>query len=614
MKKIYTFMMALIALLLPLAADAATVTLNIDDPSRVAIEVNREPYAGTLVAGDNTIESFYITVKATPGNVLLAVDWENGSYTIPVENNEASFGTFTQGAKYFIKTKSAAEAQSSVVKLDIDKASAVRASIDETSRMLELKDGLNEIKYDPQTEKTVKIYSAVSAQMPLYSVTIEGGMSRLEQRGNVYFLSLPCEGTVKVVSQYPDKDCKINFSFTPGSEGFLKKVTLDSSTGEEVPVVNGTATVKAGSVVYLHGDKENYLLYSYKVDDYDISFSDPQRLLVLDKDINVSFDAAKYVEFNISLTIDRPEAIIARYGSTLYPGEVFALEAGENTVVLNENKNSILIAPADAHNYRIVSVKHEGMDIEPNYDGKYQIADLASGDKVVITTEAIVRELHAVIYLDNADENLWTLKDASGAEIALHSGYNHLMVCAEDNPFSLTDGYGIPYVFVNDEEVNYSGSMFSKTYRFNLVDGSVAKIYVDTDDAPDFHALTFSQEGFQAVDVLADEMTPITRHAGYEVLAGTKVQITPHADMKVSAKLDGEDLEADEDGKFAFTVSGPHNIELVAEPTSGIAGIEAAPAEAGAIFNLQGMRLRGADLKTLPAGLYIVDGRKVLVK
>lgn len=615
MKKLFTsFCIALIGML-GLSASAASFTLNIDEPSRIKLQLNNEPYPGELVAGDNVLSAFSVRITATEGNILESVIWENGSYDIPVSNNEASFGTFTEGAKYYVHTKSASEARTGLVKLDVDKASAVKASFNETSREITLSDGLNDIPYDPEQEKTLKLYSAVTAQMPLYSVTNEGGSSAIELRGNVYFVSLPCDGTLKVLSQFPDEVHTVSLSFNDGGEGFVKKITRDSSSGEELEIADNAVSVQAGTAIYIHGDSERYLLSSYTVDGTETTFSSPQRVIVLDKDIALGFTASKYPEFTVTVSVNIPEAITARYGSTLYPGEVIELAEGENPVTLNTNGNSLLFAPSDSRTWRLASVSLNGDPVEPNYDGKVQIPDLKAGDKIAIVAEEIVRDIHAVIYLDSAPENLWTLKDNSGSEIVLETGYNHILLCSEDNPFSLAGGYGMPYVYVNDEPVAVSGSFFSKSYKFNLAEGSVAKIYVDADDEPQYHALSFSDPGFNDVDVQADEITPITDRVGYEVLAGTKVDLTPKDGKKVTVKVDDNELDADDEGRFSFIVSAPHKIEISPAQVSGIDAIEAGEISSEAtIYNLQGMRLRSADARQLPAGLYIINGQKTFIK
>ena len=78
------------------------------------------------------------------------------------------------------------------------------------------------------------------------------------------------------------------------------------------------------------------------------------------------------------------------------------------------------------------------------------------------------------------------------------------------------------------------------------------------------------------------------------------------------------DLEWASDSSYAQYNSGHANAEFtVILNTSGNVGVDAIGAEAGekAVYNLQGIKLGTVeDLKTLPAGLYIIDGVKTVVK
>lgn len=614
MRKFYTFLCLSMIGLASFVASAAKITLNIDDPSRIALSVNYEPYAGELVAGDNEIESYYIGIEATEGNILEEVIWEDGYYPITVEGNKASFGTYSDGAKYYVKTTTADAYYTASVNVNVDVASAVKISFDESKREVVLTDGDNTVKYNPDKEKTLKIYSSVSAQVPLYMVTVGEGTEGVDQKGNVYFIAMPCEETVNITSRFPDKECTVTFDFDEVSKDYVTKVTKDTSDGESVDISTGKAVVNAGTILYIHANTEDYLLDTYTVDGIEETFSSPQRLIVRDADITVAFKVIKYKQFDITVSVNNPAAVIARYGSNLYPGDIIELSEGDNTVAMNENRNSLLFAPSDNVKYKIESATVNGEPVEPNYSGKVQISDLAENDKVVITMAEIVRDIHAVIYLDNADANMWTLKDASGNTIELATGYNHIYLCTDDNPFTL-GGYSsrTPYVYANDEQITATGSLFSKSFKFSLSEGSVAKIFVSASAEPEYYELTFSEGGLDAVDVLADEIRPVTSRVGFETLADTKIEITPKENKNVKLSLDGTPLEA-ADGKYTFTVSKAHNIDITLEGSSGIDNIECEEAAPAVIYNLQGIRMDVSDVDALPAGLYIVNGVKTLVK
>lgn len=608
MKQIYTLILSLAAMLIPGVLQAATVTINFDDPSRIDLEVNYEPYTGTLVAGDNVIEEcFLVRVTAKPGYILESIDWKDGSYLLTIENNSCFFGVI--GNNYYtVHTKVAEEANTGLVKLDVDKASAVTASFNETGRIAELNDGLNELSYDPELEKTLKIYSSATAQMPLYSVSIVDGTGNLSKTGNVYFLTLPCTGTVKVESQYPGEEHYVTFNLSTGAEGFIQKVTKDTPSGETLEINDNKVKVNSGTIIYIHGNVEDYEVTTFKVDDDNIDFENPHRVIVLQEDVTVSITATKYKEAQVTVTVNDPSMLKAYYGSLMYIGEEIPLTAGNNLVTINSNKNTMVFEPADPADFAISYVKVDGDELDFNYEGKVQTDDLYGGEKIEIEVAAIERTLEAVVYVDNAEGKNLILTSNIRKKFDLTSGYNHISFCAEDNPLTLKSS-DMPYVYINDEDV----TAFENTYRMSLSSGSVLKIYADTEDEPGFHMVTFAEKGFDQVDILADEIRPIIQRTGYVYSEGTKMEITPKDGVTAVVKVDGEKIEADENGKSTFKVTGAHNVEFEIEQ-SGIDGIINETVPAGVIYNLQGIRLNNADVRSLPAGIYIIDGKKTVVK
>ena len=84
MKKFYTrFLLVVIGLLLPFVSEAAQVTLNIDDPSVVTLQMG---YSGSIEVKSQTVveydpdnyPSLYISVKS--GYKATVVDQDNNNY------------------------------------------------------------------------------------------------------------------------------------------------------------------------------------------------------------------------------------------------------------------------------------------------------------------------------------------------------------------------------------------------------------------------------------------------------------------------------------------------------------------------------------------------------
>lgn len=606
MKHFYSLLLAIVAMIFPVALNAATVTINFDDPTRINLDVNYAPYPGTLVAGDNVITNCgNFTVTAKEGYILESIDWKDGTYELPIKNNSTGLVPTISDGYYTVHTRVAEEANTGIVKVDVDKAAAVSASFNETDRIVDLTDGLNELSYNPEQEKTLKIYSSATAQMPLYSVTING-TGTVSKTNNVYFVNLPVNGTVMVQSQFPPKDQYVTFSLSDGAMGFIKKITKDTPDGETLEMTNSRVKVNAGTIIYIHGNVDDYSVSSFIVDGDYTSFDNPHRVIVLEKDITVEIEATRYAQAEVTVNVNNPEMVKAYYGSIMYPGEEITLNAGDNAVVINENKNTMVFSPANMADHTLI-VKVNGMALEPTVSGMFATELLYGNERIEVIATEIVRDLEAVVYLDSDEDFDWKLVSALNKNFTLTAGYNHINLCAADNQFMLNYGTGNPYVYVNDETIE----AFNSIYRMNIGNGSVIKIYAATEGEPAFYRLTFAENGFNDVEVVADEIRPVTQRAGYEYAEGTKIEITPKNGKDVKVKVDGNLLTADANGKCSFIVSGAHNVEFITDD-SGIVGIEAENATDSVIFNLQGIRVNNNE--NLPSGIYIINGKKTYIK
>lgn len=606
------------ALLLPNVVKAGNATFNFDDPSRIDLLINEQPYTGKLVAGENLIECSSYRIIAKPGFILDKVlETYEGYIDDPVRISDNSCFSPCFYDKYIkVFTKVAAEAQTGSFVLNVDKASAVTLSVTETGRTIDLVDGDNTIKYDPTTEKQLKVYSSLTAQLPLYSVTAPNSPGSIAKSGNIYFINLPCTGPVEVVSQYPQEDHYINFTFDEGSAGFVKKVTKDTPSGEELEMKDNKVKVNAGTVVYIHGNIDDYDINSFTVNNEAKEFENPYRLIVLQSDFNIGISAKSLTEVPVYIDVNDASMVKAYYGSTMYPGDEIVLKNGENEVNININKNVMFFASSNPALYKIVSVKVDGEELEPLYDGRVQTDYLYGGEKITVVMETRERNLQAVVFVDDAEKLNWNMTSVLGQPFALTHGYNYIKFCAEDNPFMLKGGSTPIYVYIDDNDVTPAES----GYMFNLSEWAVLKIYAATENEPNFHILTFAEEGFDKVKVVADEIKTISQRVGYEYLEGTKVEITPVDETIKGVSVDGIALTADSDNKFTFTVAGPHNVTFSTTPAApgqddaGVEGIYDESPRSLVIFNLQGQRVPAADLESLPAGIFVVNGKKVLIK
>ncbi|MDE6359240.1 MAG: hypothetical protein K2L29_06545, partial [Duncaniella sp.] len=104
--------------------------------------------------------------------------------------------------------------------------------------------------------------------------------------------------------------------------------------------------------------------------------------------------------------------------------------------------------------------------------------------------------------------------------------------------------------------------------------------------------------------------------ASIAVLPGTYYTITPVSEEKVIVTVNDEPLEAEE-GVYATTINA--DTKIVVSVLSAITGVGTdASAANNDVYNLQGILVKANasadDIKALPAGLYIIGGKKTIVR
>ena len=115
-----------------------------------------------------------------------------------------------------------------------------------------------------------------------------------------------------------------------------------------------------------------------------------------------------------------------------------------------------------------------------------------------------------------------------------------------------------------------------------------------------------------------DRISPVTDWSeGISCFNGTEVAIAASLedpDKTVVVTLNDEPLVAGEDGKYVFVVENVTNSVSITTTTSGVKSM-ISDKTVSPVFNLQGIRVANSDdLNNLPAGVYVVDGKKVVVK
>lgn len=610
MKRIHYFFLCLLSALCSLPASAVTVTLKVNNADQLTCQVNYQDY--TLKNGDNVItadeyNSIYVNVKNSSYWINSV---RNGSGTAVGNNYGTSWigylSSYDDGQIWTMDVINLDQNRLDSFTINVDDPSMVRVLLPKYNRSLsDLKAGQpNVIKFDAAAETNLSI-EPTNYLIPLYKVTLNG--SPVNPSGSSYQIVIDDGDVVDITAVIPDKDIQIDFSYSEDGLGAIKSVAVDDAT---VAGFNGlTLSCKAGKKVSLTANP------AYKIEEIKIngsviywSGSYPYDFYPVDN-TSISVTAHPYGNISFTVKVDDPANIRLYNGSYAGSGNLINLTAGDNTVELREDNANI--AWEAAPGAIIDEVKVNGNVLS------YSSSTTAEKNMVIeFTTHKIVYDMQAVVWIDKkeAAENYFSFQSNNRTNIDLVNGYNVIDFYEQMAPFGLSwygAGATVAKVYINDELVNpmYEGST---SYEMPLTNGSVAKIFLATE--PQTCTVNFTVPADVSINVTRDVIVPVTDYsAGVTCLNGT--QFILDGEQISSVKVNDSPIAAKENGRYVFTVENPTTTVVVEASNVGIDAIGADESADEAVYTLTGVRAGSrADIKSLAPGIYVVAGKKIVVK
>lgn len=624
MKKFYSiFVMAIMAIVAFNAKADITVTLKVDDATRLT--ANYQYYGADYTAKEVSLDltqftgegatftvpaSYcYVNIYATDGNTITsAMNETTGS--------SASIGSSTYFYIY-------ADAVLSVTSADLEatRTASCTVNVDDASKVnmsyysgtkIELVNGANTIKFNPNNETPFQI-SHASYGESLYQVALNN-VVQTDSYGR-YVVSVADGDVLDIKSDFPDEPTTITFSYGDNEAEVLGCLSVKVD-GEAVEDFDGkTLTAKLGQKITIVGDVNLYNFnYSIYVDGASVYFSGNYEFTATKTEYAISIDATKYTTFNVYATTATPE-YISVYAET--SNDVITLSTDTTAIALTSNNNYINIMPAT--DCFITSILVNGVEYGSNYDtSSVSVRGLAENDTIVITADKLVRDKEAYIWVDDLTAAMYgysVQRYSDRASVNLISGEAVTVNFADtDNPYYISF-YQPTYcsIFVNGVYLvpQYEGST---SYYVTLVDGDAIKVYLASQ--PEKYAVTITQNVEDAISAVATDGQAYSNYAsGFTVLDGTVVSITL-ADTKASVTVDGATVEADADGKYNVVITKETNI--VVDKTNAIEEVVEVETLNNNVYNLQGILVvknaTESQINALPAGLYIINCKKVAVK
>lgn len=614
MKKFYLFLIMLLSVIAPQAADAFSITLNVDDASRLNVFLNGYK---ELVNGDNVFEvndGDYLSITTQNNAGLVSV--MNGDKAVKLDSYSSFNLKLTEseyaGAKLMIKTATLDEMRTASCKVTVDDPSKVTLRLSRTFTTVQLKSGENEVKFIPGTESTFTI-SPQSYDTPLYKVTRNSVAAEAEYGS--YTLKNVAEGDViDIQANYPDIDCAVKFNVNAEGVGFIKSVTVNGN--EVTNYLDDNFTVKCGSTISITRNSEDYKLESFKVNGEDKTsdfYEDSYNIFVTDA-TTLDITAKKYTTFKATVDIDDVSHATVYKGYSYYD-DAFDMKNGKNEIEVSEKQPLISLVAKDG--YYFTSVNDGTKEYTDQSTSEINV-DVTDGMVLKVVTAAIVRDKKALVYVDDRSATssmVFSRGDYNRIEIG--TGYNELEFYKGDNPFSVTVYANTKKVYKNDVAVDptYSGGSY---FRFSLEDGDVVKMFFTKTPATVKADIT-ANGGAENLSVVKDRIQPVADFsAGISCLEDTELAFAAKEGYSIKAlTVDGTAATAEADGTYKVVVKADANIVVDLQTASGISSVTNADAcRTANVYNANGVLvLKNAtpeQTAKLAKGLYIINGKKVV--
>ena len=614
MKKFYLFLIMLLSVIAPQAADAFSITINVDDASRINVFLNGYQ---DVVNGDNVFEvkdGDYLSITTQNNAGLVSVF--NGDKAVKLDSYSSFRLKLTEseyaGAKFIVKTATLDEMRTASCKVTVDDPSKVTLRLSRTFTTVQLKSGENEVKFIPGTESTFTI-SPQSYNTPLYKVTRNSVAAEAEWGS--YTLKNVAEGDViDIQANYPDIDCAVKFNVNAEGVGFIKSVTVNGN--EVTNYLDDNFTVKCGSTISITRNSEDYKLESFKVNGEDKNsdfYEDSYNIFVTDA-TTLDITAKKYTTFKATVDIDDVSHATVYKGYSYYD-DAFDMKNGKNEIEVSEKQTLISLVAKDG--YYFTSVNDGTTEYTDQSTSEINV-DVTDGMVLKVVTAAIVRDKKALVYVDDRSATssmVFSRGDYNRIEIG--TGYNELEFYKGDNPFTVTVYASTKKVYKNDVAVNptYSGGSY---FTFSLEDGDVVKMFFTKVPAMVKADIT-ANGGAENLSVVKNRIQPVADFsAGISCLEDTELAFAAKEGYSIKAlTVDGTAATAEADGTYKVVVKADANIVVELQTASGISSVTNADASRTAnVYNANGVLvLKNAtpeQTAKLAKGLYIINGKKVV--
>lgn len=619
MKKLLTLL--LLATVAAGNAFAVKMTLKVDDPEGITATYYDASYNTVCRTLDGTETVFDVEsgktqrVYANNGYVIKSCTDDAGkTYTAYDSGRYVEF-QLTEDREITFTTGSDASLRDESFTLTIDDPSSVIVTRADNT-LYGLKAGDNLVRFDQWEDENEIRVRHKTYNMPLGDVSVNGTSQGAGKTSYTIYVNDGDKVAVTAKSAEPVADPVVTLKSNDAA--YFTSVTLNNEP-VELTFNDGTAKFEAkiGDRLSVTGDQTNYKLNELYIDGSPYWSTPETYSVTVTKDLSLEFYVTKYQTLTAIIDVDDPENVKVLQGYS-YNGNVLDLVAGEQTIEFsNKNQSDAMLSISAQPDCRIASVTLNDEPVNASY-GSYSVT-LAQDSRVVIRSERIVRDKQIIVYRDDTSLiDSFTFRFADNTnKYGFRNGYTTVNFGDQDLPIycsweSEDIDEGTADVYLDDVQLQRENPARDR-FNINPQDNSVLKIFHN--GAATYHTLTFDIDknvgDVTAVRDLVKAIEDLT--AAANVHAGTQVDLTVATPKAVQAvTVNDKAMEVDPEGKYSFVVEAPTTVKITANVGAGIADVTTAENADKRIYNLQGICV-GTETGNLPAGMYIVAGKKVII-
>lgn len=652
MKKslLLTLLTALAAL--NLHAKDVTVTINLNTPGAASYaigwgETTLLTAATTTFTTDNE-ESWggtkSVVIYPADGFAITKVSYTDAENAEPVEVSE----TYT-GSGYSVALNSDVIINVAAANLDDLRTNSCTVNVDDAAKVslsrngstVALQNGANTVKF-ADNERNFSISAVYGSK--INEVKLNGNAVSDPYGSGYYSVELQDKDVLDITANFPEGTRTFSIRCTDPAVQLSQLITYLSFDGEQQDIASyDFATpreLNIGTQINFSADQQKFNITAFKVNGVDQQFNGYFAINALRENTEIEIAATKNASETATMHIDHPDKLSVYMSQYAYGDALTPDAQGNVTLEWLAGQTPYFCFSTNGH-VAIKSVKNGETEVQATeeYGSTYYQAEKDA--RYEVESEVMQPAGHAAVVCHDATKAIMNLSLASSGNIIEQYNINttdgaltEIPIYDGDQSFNInltTGGWDdVNQVWVNctkaDLNYGYCTLYITEDYGTKVKAGDIVRIYAATDNVQaEAVSINFDQasaaeafsakiDGYQDIDLTDPIADGDWQTNPFQAPTLAKICLylpegANAADYEVKAGDTALSYNAEKACYEATAATGL--VVAVSKTATGISSVSADRAADQRVYNLQGARV---DADNMPAGIYIVNGHKVVRK